>query len=436
MPHKLLAGWRQLVYEGAMTKGINIHIYPSDITSESRMMKITASLMDWGYFSQIWLIGILSEKTEARQKIDDVRMIFRFPRGIGIVRGALLRKLMATLKWSWAVWDFLRGEDVRVINCHSLPVLPLCVALKLRHGAVLIYDTHELETETTESRGLRRVFAKLLERVLIRFCDLTIVVGKMIAEWYARAYRMEKPVVIRNIPTLCTPSPLGGEGRDEGTHPRFSPVEGTLTPTLSPAGRGSRVASPLRAKLGLGEDAIIVLYLGKLSENRGIERLLHLFSGLEKQVHLVFMGDGSLTEMIKRFGESHPTIHWLPPVPMAEVVAHARGADMGVSVIDHSCLSYTYAMPNKFFEYLQAGVPILIGNMPEQREIVDANKVGWVLSADDATARRFLNGLTREDITIKQENTAAISHLYTWERERETLRLAYEKLRNKHPEKF
>lgn len=386
-----------------MTRGINIHLYPSDITAESRMMKITASLKAFGYFEKILLIGIQSAKTPAQEVLDEAREIHRFARGIGIVRGAFIRKILATLGWSLAVWRFTRGQRITVINCHSLPVLPLCVALKFRHRALLVYDTHELETETTESRGIRRVFAKLLERALIRYSDLNIVVGEMIAQWYADMYRITKPLVIRNIPELGAVSVQAND------------------------------ASPLRAALGLGEEAVIVLYVGKLSANRGIERLLDLFAEIPPPVHFVCMGDGALVETIQRYQALHANIHWLPPVPYAQVVAYARGADMGVSVIDHSCLSYTYAMPNKFFEYLQAGVPILIGDMPEQRAIVEAHNVGWVLPEEDAAARAFIRGIDREDIAVKKRNAAAVAHQYTWERERETLHAAYEALRARRP---
>lgn len=389
-----------------MTPGINIHIYPSDMTSESRMMKITSSFKEWGYFSRIFLLGVQSPGTKAEEAIDERREIRRYPRSIGIVRGAMVKKLLATLRWSWAIWRDMSGLDIRVINCHSLPVLPLCVALKWRHKAVLVYDTHELETETTESHGTRQKLAKALERTLIRYCDLTIVVGDMIAKWYANAYDIEKPLVIRNIPLR------GAVALADATD------------------------SPLRAKLGLGAEAIIVLYLGKLSENRGIERLLDIFSHLKRPVHLVFMGDGALTSIIQQASRTYGHIHWLAPVPMKDVVAHARGADMGMSVVDHSCLSYTYSMPNKFFEYLQAGVPVLIGDMPEQREIIERAGAGWMLPEDDAAAIAFLEGLTREEVDAKKRGAAAISGEYSWEREAETLHAAYEALRVKRPGKF
>lgn len=382
-----------MVYERGMTQGINIHLYPSDLTSESRMMKITASLAALGLFRAIWLIGVQSPATATYEVVDATRVKLRFPRGFAVGPAPIHTKILGTLRWSWAVWRHLRGQPITCINCHSLPVLPLSVALKFRHRAKLVYDTHELETETSVSHGIRRPLLKLLERGLIRFSDLTIVVGEMISGWYARAYRIAPPLVVRNIPFASNAS---------------------LTP---------RATSPLRAKLGLGAEAVVVLYLGRLSVNRGIERLLVLFA--QTHMHLVFMGEGPLTPVIEAACRTHANLHMLPPVPMGDVIAHARGADMGVSVIDHSCLSYTYAMPNKFFEYLQAGVPVLVGDMPEQRAIIEEHHAGWVLPEEDAAARAFLRGLTRAEIDKKQAHAMAIAGVFSWEKEAELLKRAY-----------
>ena len=68
-----------------------------------------------------------------------------------------------------------------IVNAHSVSVLPVCAALARRHGATLVYDTHELETETVASRGLQQRIFKVLERRLIRSCALVLTVDESIA---------------------------------------------------------------------------------------------------------------------------------------------------------------------------------------------------------------------------------------------------------------
>ncbi|MFM9889411.1 MAG: glycosyltransferase [Rickettsiales bacterium] len=378
--------------------GLNLHLYPSDLTHESRMMKITAALAEQQVFSEILLVGILTPGTEPVEVIDKTRRMLRFSRGLAPGTGGFAAKAWATLRWSFAVWRHFAGKPVTCINCHSLPVLLLCAALKIRHRATLIYDTHELETETTESRGARRMLAKCVERALIRFADATFVVGETIADWYRDTYRMPRPYVVRNI--------------------------------SDPAPFDVQMPSPLRARLGLAPDAMLILYLGRIAPNRGLERMMRLVTQC-KSLHFALIGAGPMVEAVKAMAAVHANLHYLPPVPSAEVVDIARGADIGLSVIDHSCLSYTYAMPNKLFEYLQAGVPVLIGNMPEQRAIIDAHSAGWVMPEDDdAAALLFLQSLSRSEIDAKKAGAAAASHVYSWSHERAVLLAAYTKIFN------
>lgn len=382
-----------MVYEPSMQQSLNIHLYPSDLTHESRMMKITEALAGLGVFSEIILVGILTPTTEPVEAIDQTRRMLRFSRRLAPGAGGFVAKALATLRWSFAVWRYFAGKPVTCINCHSLPVLPLCVALKFRHRATLVYDTHELETETTESRGARRFLAKMAERALIGFADATFVVGETIADWYRDTYRMKRPYVVRNI---SDPAP-------------FNAVQ----------------PSPLRARLGLGGEARLLLYLGRIAPNRGLERMMRLTAQCP-DFHFALIGAGPMVGQVQAMAAAHANLHYLPPVVSAEVVDMARGADIGLSVIDHSCLSYTYAMPNKLFEYLQAGVPVLIGNMPEQRAIIEAHGAGWVLPEDDdAAALAFLQSLTRDEINAKKAGASAASHVYSWRGERAVLLAAY-----------
>jgi glycosyltransferase involved in cell wall biosynthesis len=401
---KLVAASAQMGYGPGMGNGINVHIYPSDLTAESRMVKITAALAEMPYFIHIGLIGIAREGLPAEEKLGEGRSLRRFERPLPPGERGTWPKVVATLKWSWTVWKFLKEKNVACVNAHSLPVLPLCVALKIKHRCVLVYDTHELETETTESVGRRRTLMKLLERALMPFVDYTFVVGQTIADWYRRTYKIARPFVIRNI---------------------SDPAEGSLGGP-----------SPLRGKLGVGEDALVVLYVGHVAENRGIERLLRLWKEIKPGLHLAFMGGGPLRKVIEDAAAAQSNIHYLAPVPAAEVVAHAKGADVGVSVMNKSCLSYEYSMPNKFFEYLQAGVPVLIGDMPEQWAIIGKEEAGWVLPEDDAAAVAFLNGLTREETATKRRSAARISSQFSWAKEKEELTRAYQQIAREQPFKL
>ena len=167
-----------------------------------------------------------------------------------------------------AIYRFLKKEKIVCINCHSLPVLPLCVALKKRHKCKLIYDTHELETETDGSSGIRKLLSKLVEKILIRYVNETITVCNSIAEWYSQAYGLQNVWVVKNVP-----------------HRQDIPPD------------KSRF---LREKFKIPDDHIVFLYQGVLNQVRGTDFLLRVFSEIGADKHIVFMGFGSSLDEVKK----------------------------------------------------------------------------------------------------------------------------------------
>ena len=142
---------------------INLHIYPSPFTRESRILRETAVIAEHCLFDRIIMVGVCAPGLPDRERVDDRREIWRFPRD---ARSGLVGKLLTTWRWAGLVYQAFRREKVGCVNCHSLPVLGLCVKLARATRAKLVYDTHELETETNGLGGLRKLLSKIVERRL------------------------------------------------------------------------------------------------------------------------------------------------------------------------------------------------------------------------------------------------------------------------------
>lgn len=369
--------------------GLNVHLYPSDFTAESRILKITEALTTEAIFDRVVMLGTWSDGLPRQVNVDEHREIRRLGPSKGA--GGLLKKVRGTLGWYRAVWRELRGQNVACINCHSLPILPLCIALKWRHRALLIYDTHELETETAVSHGIRRPIMKLMERACMPCVDATFVVGQRIADWYEKAYGIQASVV-RNMPR-----------------------------------RISNDAQPsrLRQMCGIPEDAIVFLYLGIVAPGRGVEATMELFRKLPDRF-VVFMGSGSLSADIQAAGRVHPNIRYMPAVPPSEVAAVARGADVGIWLQKIECLSYAYACPNKFFEYVQAGLPVVVvDDAIELRDLIRKHGLGWTVPQDEAHVLEILHGIDRKAITHARAAVASVQSEMHWDHEREHLVKTY-----------
>jgi glycosyltransferase involved in cell wall biosynthesis len=372
---------------------INLHVYPSPFTHESRILRESAVIAERARFDQVVLVGTGALELAAVERLDSRREIRRFERGAGV---GLLGKSFATLAWSRRVLQAYASQPIACVNCHSLPVLPLCALLAARTGASLIYDAHELETETQGLSGLRQLVSRLVERSLIHRADAMIVVGEAIADWYQREYSMERPTVVLNCPDR------------------------------SSSGR----ADLLRTRLGISASQRIFLCQGLLAAGRGVEMLCEAWSKLSgPRPALVFMGNGPLEGLVEGVARRDPDVWRIPSVPPEDVLAYTGSADVGLCLVQATCLSYSLCMPNKLFEYLHAGLPVIVSNLPELSRVVRETAVGRVVASNDAASVaasvREMNGA---DLDAFASPVAAARRVYNWPAQADKLAALYQRL--------
>ena len=371
---------------------LNIHVYPSPLTHESRILRITDALAQADVFSCIEVIGVARSDLPASEALDAKRTLVRLPRKLFAGNDGFVAKLVRTLEWSGRVLVSVRGRQVACINAHSLAVLPLCVLAAKMTGARLVYDTHELETETSGYKGVRQKLARFVEKLLIRRCDMVVCVSASIADWYEKTYGMRQPAVVRNIPQFRPPV-----------------VHELAT---------------LRGSLGLQPGRVAFIYQGGFIAGRGVERLLKIFAELP-HLDLVCMGSGPLQPLVALAAQVHTNIHLIPPVPPQEVLGYTQAADVGICLTDNSCLSHYYSLPNKIFEYLHAGLPIIVNPLLEQKKMVEQYGCGWVALEDDGAFAAMLAAVDRAAIAAKGDNVRAASRALNWDEEKARLLQAY-----------
>lgn len=368
---------------------VNIHIYPTTMENESRILKITKSISDADIFDGIQIIGIWRPGLPESEPLDKKRLVLRLRAPAS--GGGLLGKIGRTLAWSRAIFRALAAEKIACINCHSLAVLPLSVLLKLRHKAVLVYDAHELETETVGSKGIRRILSRWTERLLLFFVDHTYVVGEEIARWYRQQYDVRNLSVVHNMPYYRE---------------------------AMPANRGS-----LRQRYAIADNARIFLYQGILGPGRGIEILLDVFSRMDKQRnwHLILMGFGPNTAMVTEFVQSFPNIHYHPAVPPDKLHQYTADADVGLCLFENVCLSGYYALPNKLYEYIACGLAVIASDFPEMGRYVRENGCGWTVAPSFDQVSRLLEEIAAEDIEAKKKGSSEARRRIGWQLEEEAL---------------
>jgi len=376
---------------------VNLHLFETPATHETRFLKGAFAVLGAGLAEEVVLLARQPGDLPSDEHPTDCVRVVRLPLNTRVLPA---NKLLALIKIAEAQWRFFRAA-VRIrpqsVHCHSLSPLPAAVWAARRLGVPLVYDAHELETERNGLRGLKQKVDRWVERRLIRYCDAVIVVSDSIADWYARAYRIERPAVVRNIPDVRNQT--------------------------SPEDRGI-----LRRRFGIKDEALVFLYQGGLFVGRRIEQLLRVFAQAGPTRHVVFMGYGELEGLVREAAAQYSNIHFLPAVPPGDVLRHTVGADVGLVGVENICLSYFYCLPNKFFEYLLAGVPVLANDWPEMGKVVREQGCGWLVGEGEADWLAVVQRLRRAEVEAARTRAREAARHFSWENEEKVLLSVYRRL--------
>jgi glycosyltransferase involved in cell wall biosynthesis len=386
-----------------MIKHENIHVYPSPIVNEGRIFRQTMSVAHSGLFSKVTICGTARSDLPRQEIMTYSRTINRLgpcepdPRSPTKERHVAQRILMH-MSWSRAVYKHCLHSDASVINAHSVAALPVCYLLSRRLKAKLIYDTHELETQTETSRGAQGLIFSLIERALIARCDAVFVVNDSIADWYRQQRPLRStPVVVRNIPN---------------TSSLKQPVD-------------------MRRLLSIPQSSRVFIHIGNLVNGRSIDTILDAFSSPRVDAHVVFLGDGPLAALVRERSASHPNIHLLPPVDSTDVVSYAAGCDAGLCLIQTTCLSYRLSLPNKALEYVKAGIPFFFTDLPEVSRLLGHSFSHWRI--EDPVRRLTQEIATLSSSALDQaKREMAAFRIPTWDDEASSMMATYTQLMVSH----
>ncbi len=268
----------------------------------------------------------------------------------------------------------------------DLYTLPALAAAASHHGGRLVYDSRELYAHLDSSAGrpwVRGVW-KAVERRYISRANAVFTVNESIARRLATAYKIERPTVLHNVPEFVDIEP----------------------------------SNKLREELRIPEERRIVLYQGGLREGRGLPQLIKAVAEVD-MAHLVIIGDGPFEHQARRLASVvGERVSFLPFIPPDALLSWTASADLGAVLIEPLTESLRLALPNKLFEYLMAGIPVLASPLPEMKAVLDRFAVGLMLDPNDHSAlvtalRRALSNETER--AEWRANAALALKAYSWE---------------------
>ena len=138
----------------------------------------------------------------------------------------------------------------------------------------------------------------------------------------------------------------------------------------------------------------------------------------DDKVVIVFMGYGQLEEDIKIASKENKNIFFYPAVAPEIVLEYTSSADIGISFIENTCLSYYYCLPNKLFEYSMVGLPVIVSNMKEMRELVEKYDMGIVVTDDKIESmNNAIDKILQSDIKQMKQNARRCAEENSWEKQ-------------------
>ncbi len=359
----------------------------NDLVTDNRVHKVATTLQEMGY--EVTLIGrLLPESLPISRTYNTHRMCLHFRKGPFFYAEYNIR-LFFTLLFS--KFNVFVSNDLDTL-------LPNFIVSRLTNSP-LYYDSHEYFTEVPElvtRPQVRQKWEKLEKELLPRIRN-AYTVCPSIAEAYRYKYGTYFHVV-RNVPD------------------RMAPFE-----------------IPDDKKLDFGGKKII-LYQGALNIGRGLEQIVRAMQEIDNAV-LVVAGDGDIAIQLKALTHSlqlQDKVKFLGRMSFNDVKYITVQADLGLSIEEDLGLNYKYALPNKLFDYIQAGIPVLVSNLPEMKKVVTDYRVGAILdSHQPQQMAKQITGILndRERIAVWKENLKKAASELCWENEKEMLKIIYDQLR-------
>lgn len=349
----------------------------NDLSTDQRVDKICNTLLDLNF--DVLLLGRILPQSESIERVYKTkRFKLWFNKGVLFYANYNIR-----------LFFFLLFNKPDVFWSNDLDTLWANYIVSRWKNKQLIFDSHEYFTEVPELLDRPKVqrFWKRIERNILPKLKHVLTVSPSIADLYKKEYNIDVKL-LRNVPLL-----------------KQNPIE---VETIKTNGKK------------------IIIYQGAINVNRGIEHMVEAMKYIDNAI-LYILGKGDISEQIKSLIiklNLTEKVKMLGEIPLGKLHEYTIQANLGLSLEEDKGLSYRFALPNKLFDYIHAGLPVLISNLPEMKNLVNQYQLGDTIERHEAKhiAEKISAMLNNEtQMGIWSENAKKATLELNWEKEKHVI---------------
>lgn len=350
----------------------------NDLTTDMRVDKICNTLLELNY--DVLLVGrVLPNSIRVKRIYPTRRFKLWFNKGALFYANYNVRLFFFLLINQF---DLLWSNDLDTLLANFL-------ASKIK-GKKIIFDSHEYFTEVPElvSRPKVKAIWKRLERWILPRLKHVFTVSQSIADLYKKEYGIDVKL-LRNVPVL----------NNQVVEVENIKIQGKKT----------------------------IIYQGAVNVGRGIHQMVEAMRHVENAQLLIF-GRGDISMEIEQLVlklKLEGKVKLMGEIPLGKLRGYTCQANLGLSLEEDMGLNYRYALPNKLFNYIQAGVPVLVSNLPEMKNLVVQYQVGEIIESHEPKhialkINEMLGDLNKMQTWSLNAKNAALE--LNWEKEKKVIK--------------
>ena len=291
----------------------------------------------------------------------------------------------------------LKQGNYNLIHANDWDSLPVAVEATAQLKTRILFDAHEFSPEQESDRLIWRIFVKPFKTYLfskyLKKIDKMITVSSGINDLFNNKFAISSKIIL-NTPAYKKTS--------------FHPVD---------------------------NNKINIVHHGHAIPGRYLEEMVRMIALTDERYHLNFVlvskDDYKYIDKLKKLSQliAPQKVYFWDPVHPAEIINFIQRFDLGLPLLIVRQMNHVYSLPNKFFDFIMAGLGVVVSPLPTMAQVIDTYAIGKISASQSAEdMASMLNALSADEINAFKRNSLKLARVYNAEREMKKLLLIYQSL--------